>query len=125
MKKVVILFVAMTMLVKPLWPVAEYIMNYNYIVNVLCENKERPELKCDGKCYLAKQFAKESKENEKNPFGEKSPTLDILHAVFFKKISNIFLELESLQNTQHNFSNALIFISSLHVPDISEPPELV
>lgn len=58
------------MMVKPLWPVAEYIINYDYIVTNLCENRERPEMQCDGKCYLSKMFAKESKNDHNNPFAE-------------------------------------------------------
>ena len=71
MKSQVILIVALTMLIKPLWPVGEYIMNYDYIVNVLCENKDKPELQCNGKCYLMQLLAQESEQNEKNPFGDK------------------------------------------------------
>jgi len=71
MKSQVILLVALTMLIKPLWPVGEYIMNYDYIVNELCENKDKPELQCNGKCYLMQLLAQESQQNEKNPFGDK------------------------------------------------------
>lgn len=39
-------------------------MNYNYIKTTLCENKEKPVLKCDGKCYLAKQLKKEVQNQE-------------------------------------------------------------
>ena len=46
------------MLVKPAIPFLEYIVNYDYIVKELCENKDKPELKCNGKCHLAKQLAK-------------------------------------------------------------------
>ena len=58
MKAHMILLVAITMLVKPLWPIVEYVANYDYIVEVLCVNRDRPELNCDGKCYLAQQLAK-------------------------------------------------------------------
>ena len=71
MKSAVIIFVALTMLLKPLWPVADYIVNYDYIVNVLCENKDKPQLNCDGKCYLAKQLAKEIEDDGKNPFEQR------------------------------------------------------
>lgn len=33
-----------------------YQLNIDYIVENYCVNKERPTLKCDGKCYLAKQM---------------------------------------------------------------------
>lgn len=29
----------------------------DYIVNNFCENRARPQLHCDGKCYLAKKIA--------------------------------------------------------------------
>lgn len=64
------LFVTFLMLLKPLWPLAEYISNYDYIVNVLCENRDQPQLNCNGRCYLAKQLAGESEQNQQNPFGE-------------------------------------------------------
>ncbi|SHF58189.1 hypothetical protein SAMN05444483_101668 [Salegentibacter echinorum] len=56
------------MLTRPLWPVIEYVVNYNYIVEVLCENKDKPEMECDGKCYLSKQLAKQTESVENNPF---------------------------------------------------------
>ena len=36
-------------------PVFDYIANYEYISQELCENKDKPELDCNGKCYLIKQ----------------------------------------------------------------------
>ena len=71
MKGLVVLFMTLSMLLRPLWPVVEYVMHYDYIVNVLCENRNKPQLNCDGKCYLSKQLSKETKQNQKNPFGEK------------------------------------------------------
>lgn len=37
--------------------VAGYQLNYEYYSQELCENKDQPELHCDGKCMLAKQLA--------------------------------------------------------------------
>lgn len=48
------------MLFKPVFPVVEYALNYDYVVNVLCENKAKPELGCNGKCHLMKELAKAS-----------------------------------------------------------------
>jgi hypothetical protein len=33
-------------------------INQQEIIRLSCENKNRPELKCNGKCYLAKQLRK-------------------------------------------------------------------
>ncbi|GLB49869.1 hypothetical protein Y10_22370 [Neptunitalea sp. Y10] len=58
---------------KPIIPVMEYIVFYDYIKNELCENKDKPEMHCDGKCYLAKQLAKAS-ETEKDSKEKKQLT---------------------------------------------------
>jgi hypothetical protein len=39
-------------------PLIDYAVNYNFIVKNLCENRTKPQLMCNGKCYLAKEFAK-------------------------------------------------------------------
>ncbi len=51
-------------------PVMDYFINYDYIANELCENKEKPELHCNGKCHLMKELAKASEE-EKPVSGKK------------------------------------------------------
>jgi len=124
MKSHVILFVALIMLVKPLWPVAEYIMNYDYISNVLCENREKPELKCNGKCYLADMLAKESEQKEKNPLGEKRFTSEIQHVVFFESLKSFDLRLDLQSRKQRVSYNSEGFISTLLTSDITHPPEL-
>lgn len=50
-------------MLKPVEPILEYCFNYNYIVEVLCVNKDKPRLNCNGKCYLMKQLQKQSNEN--------------------------------------------------------------
>lgn len=43
-----------------------YLLNRQYIAEVLCINKKEPEKKCNGRCYLAKQINK-TEEQEKSP----------------------------------------------------------
>jgi len=52
------------MLLKPAFPVCEYVVNYDYITTVLCVNKAKPQMHCNGKCHLMKELAKEA-ESEK------------------------------------------------------------
>ncbi len=35
-----------------------YQVNQDYVAEELCENTDKPELECNGKCYLMKQLAK-------------------------------------------------------------------
>ncbi len=46
-----------------------YQLNYNYYSTQLCENQDKPELHCDGKCYFAKQLKlkKDSQDNTGPP----------------------------------------------------------
>lgn len=43
-----------------------YELNKPYIATTLCENISKPELKCNGKCYLAKKI-KIAEKAEQNP----------------------------------------------------------
>lgn len=58
-----------------------YKIDQNRIAQENCENKARPKLKCNGKCYLAKQLKKleaEEKKNDStgksNPYSSKAET---------------------------------------------------
>lgn len=69
---------------KPVLPVFDYIINYDYIANELCENKEKPELKCNGKCHLKKELAKAS-EDEK-PISEKKSLHQETEVLFYQPV---------------------------------------
>jgi hypothetical protein len=53
--------------------VLDYLLNKKYIASVLCENKNKPQMHCNGKCHMRKQLqAAEKKEgNEKQNLNEK------------------------------------------------------
>ena len=49
-------------------------VNQNFIAKTLCENKNKPQMHCNGKCYLYKQLKKaEEKEAEKNSLPNSIP----------------------------------------------------
>ncbi|MBT4035117.1 MAG: hypothetical protein HOB84_09730 [Candidatus Marinimicrobia bacterium] len=41
-------------------PLIEYAVDYRRIVAEKCENVAKPELECNGKCYLSKQIVKQA-----------------------------------------------------------------
>jgi hypothetical protein len=43
---------------------ASFDLNQNYIASTLCENRDKPEMHCNGKCYLMKKL-KQAEEKEK------------------------------------------------------------
>lgn len=74
------------MLLKPVLPVIEYIVNYDYISKVLCVNKDKPMLHCNGKCHLMKELAKAS-ENEK-PISDKKMATQEFEVLFIENIKS-------------------------------------
>ncbi|SMG37362.1 hypothetical protein [Arenibacter troitsensis] len=122
--KHLILFVAIIMLVKPLWPLAEYAVNYDYIVENLCENRATPSLHCDGKCYLAKQLAKESEGSDKNPFEGKRFNLEIQYLSSFDSLFVLGSANEYDDTVQNNYKGIQTLIPGLYTTDIAQPPEL-
>lgn len=124
MKSLVILVVALTMLFKPLWPIADYIVNYDYIVNVLCENKEQPELQCDGKCYLSKMLAEESNQNDKNPFEQRQTTVEQVHPICFQSLLVFDFSMFVNSTAKQPITYSKTFFSSIHVLAMIQPPEM-
>jgi len=45
-------------MLRPMLPVIDYFVNYDYIAEQLCENRNKPILACNGKCYVAKEIEK-------------------------------------------------------------------
>jgi hypothetical protein len=41
--------------------ISYYSLNLSYIIKELCENRDKPELKCNGKCFLKKKMAQADK----------------------------------------------------------------
>ena len=58
MKLILSILIIFTIALRPVLPIIDYVVNYNYIIENLCENKAKPELMCNGKCYLAKELVK-------------------------------------------------------------------
>jgi hypothetical protein len=46
------------------WLIADYWLNKSFVARNLCENRNKPRMHCNGKCYLHKQLAKENKQND-------------------------------------------------------------
>lgn len=110
---------AFFILFKPLFPIVEYFANYDYISKVLCENKDKPALKCNGKCHLMKEMAKAS-EGEK-PNDKKVPVKEV-ELLFFQEIQSLtFLNLPLIQKLEVNTTYSNLY-SYLDCCSDSRPP---
>lgn len=63
----VVLVVALLFVKSMVAPVLflDYELRKDFIIQNYCENKDRPELNCDGKCYLAKRIQATQQEDER------------------------------------------------------------
>jgi hypothetical protein len=45
----------------------DYQLNKSRIAATLCENRDKPQMKCEGRCYLCKRLKNEQKKDQDNP----------------------------------------------------------
>ncbi len=101
MKKLIIthLFLNLYILVivQPILPIVDYLVNYNYIVNELCENRDKPVLACNGKCYLEKQVKQQLnlRINKEIP---KPPKVNYEKILSIKNVLDNFVFIGVIQN---------------------------
>lgn len=101
-------------------PLVDYAVNYDFINKNLCENKNKPQLLCNGKCYLKKEIAKTSTDQSKNDsrinISGITDTFIINEKFAFVKIINDYSESSNF-NSELNFSyNFSLFSKIFHPP---------
>ena len=124
MKKLV-LIVIFAIILKPILPVIDYIVNYEYISTVLCENKDKPELNCCGKCHLKKELANASEGEKPINSEKKDNSKQEVEVLFFSEQKNIsFLNKfdSNKSNINSNYSNNYNFLNSVFV---FHPPTII
>lgn len=114
------IFLTLFVVFRPLVPLVEYAVHYNYISEVLCVNKDNAELHCNGKCYLRKQLSKvndtdSSPSNKTKSSGQK--LLDIY----------VLPEITEINTTENTFISNFNFLyktaySFLFLKYIFRPP---
>jgi hypothetical protein len=119
--KKIVLLISIFILARPAIPFLEYIVNYDYIVKELCENKEKPVLKCNGKCHLMKELAKTA-EDDKNTSSDKKQNvkqeIEVLFYQDFKSLScsNSYVFTNNKINSVYQNLYALTAIQSTFHP---------
>lgn len=76
---------------RPLIPVVDYVVNYEYISTELCENIQQLEILCNGKCYLAKEISKTLDDNQKP--ADKTVSVKLMDVFNLNSIAEIQVEI--------------------------------
>ncbi|HET8837465.1 MAG TPA: hypothetical protein VFM82_00550 [Flavobacteriaceae bacterium] len=105
---------------RPVQPVLYYYLNQDYIAEFLCINKDKPEMHCDGKCYLMKQLAKQEQHK-----GNPTPNIQLenypIGFVYIFKLNKIQQKLDFailIGNEYRNNYSYLFQTSSFHPPQL-------
>ena len=123
MKKIVFIII-LSFLVKPVFPLVDYAINYEYISKVLCENIAKPELQCNGKCYLMKELAKNT-ENEKSLPTDKKGSTSEKEVLYFAEACAYCTFCKMDMNSLSISSLYLNLYSFLYTNSPFKPPTLI
>lgn len=109
---------------RPLLPVLEYRAHHKYIVAVLCENRARPALACNGKCYLKKQLQKQVKTpaSKDHPSPQKDGAQIDLSKYPVTPISGTYFSYLSEENPTETYWNTLVGDVNACIVDLLRPP---
>lgn len=119
-KKIAVIIIIVLFL-KPVFPVIDYMVNYDYISTVLCINKDKPELHCNGKCQLMKELANAADDDKPISTNKKTNT-NTLNDLFVQEVNEyVFMTankpVEYILNSKYtNLYSHLEVYSIFHPP---------
>lgn len=114
-------FFAFLILFRPFWPIVEYIVAYDYIIAEFCENKDKPELQCDGTCYLSKQLAFELQQENQNPLKGSAAKQDIPQIYILEDLPLFQLSILPNSGPKKIYFLKNLYPSSFVMDDIDPP----
>lgn len=123
MKKMIFI-VLIALFLKPILPVIDYVVNYEYISKVLCENKDKPKLQCNGKCHLMKELAKAA-ETENPKSSDKKENTSVQEVLFFKEMNSFSIVFFGFQPKTKINSSYLNLYSYLNEHSEFHPPTFI
>jgi hypothetical protein len=100
----------------------DFELRKEYIIHNLCENRLKPQLHCDGKCYLAKQLQKVAEDNARNETQKQSDTTKKLLQEVFEEINVDFLTVPQLIQADPTFPHIQSLFSAFFLKALIKPP---
>lgn len=99
--------------------IAYYNINIEYIISELCENKDKPELKCNGKCYLKKKLGKADEAEKQSAGILKQSELPAFISNSYHPESIRYIEIIILPGYQKDLYSLSLSKAIFHPPSIS------
>ena len=100
-------------MVRPITPLIEFAANQEQIAQFLCMNRDRPDLRCNGKCYLMQMLQEQNEEKQESPI-----MMDLSeYPIGFVIIVDITLKTFTATNPKQSFGIVNhYFFSEFHPP---------
>lgn len=89
---------------------------------MFCENKERPELQCNGKCYLSKMQKEQDKNDAANTLSQMQTEINYFNASILK-FTILSEETFPQKNKQMDFYDSTY--TYFYITSIVKPPEML
>ncbi|MCI3937965.1 hypothetical protein MQX03_12205 [Chryseobacterium aahli] len=120
MKFLLSFFIIFTIAIRPVLPLVNYAVNYDYIVKNLCENRKVIESDCKGKCFVKKELAKTEKQSN-NSQNIKIAGLDVFLSHEILSFSDQLLSEIQLENFTSDYidSHTSEYFSRIFHPPLS------
>ena len=105
-------------MLRPIAPFVEYAVNYDYISKVLCINKDKPELNCNGKCQLMMEL----EQQQDDDFNSLRISMEE-YPIGFVSVLNLDLEEKQFIKEKESFSYKKNYRFSFN-QEIFHPPTI-
>jgi hypothetical protein len=125
LKKIVAIWVLIAVLLQTFSAaiiVSDYLANKKFISEKLCENRSRPQLHCNGKCYLKKKIARES--GEQNGERRNRAAEDVVVLFFEKHEFEIYYD-SDVAPASSIFRNRDVLLTIDVARSVFRPPSLL
>ena len=117
MKAIISILLIITISVRSFLPIIDYMINYKYITTVLCINKNRPELLCNGICYIKKELAKTEQNTDNEVLKLKLLDLFVTNKIFEFEIREFIENIDNqLITNECSFFPQKFYVKFFHPP---------
>lgn len=123
MKKILVYFFLLILalpIFSPWGTVTYFVINRDYIENVLCENRNRPSLHCDGKCFLVKKLKQQREAADKDAL-ESLKGLSWT-GLYYQDLVSFDFKLQTAISGSSAWSMPCLFRYNSHLQGIFRPP---
>jgi hypothetical protein len=104
------------------WLLADYYANTSKYASY-CENKQKPELKCKGKCQMMKRIKEEEQKDKENP--ERKAETKIETTVYFRSSKEILPTAERNSEPVTRFFSYTEGVTLHRSATVFHPPRLI